>query len=99
MPYAIRLTRPWNASDANAKRGGGATGVLSQMVAKLCFILVSQKTTPLQTMHGVLFEMSQPQSHSWMHRFLPVRQHAFAVPGMVPERDASRVATSLLPGP
>ena len=61
----------------------------------LC-ILVFQKTHPLQTMHGLQFELSQPQTNSWMHRLLPVLQRAFAALGMAPERDASRVATSPL---
>ena len=34
------------------RAGGGAPGTLPQMEDKLLFILVFQKTTPLQTMHG-----------------------------------------------
>jgi hypothetical protein len=37
---------------ARQRQGGGAKGVLSQMADKLLFILVYQKTNPLQTMHG-----------------------------------------------
>ncbi len=37
--------------------GGGAKGVLSQMEDKLLFILVYQKTNPLQTMHGLSFKL------------------------------------------
>jgi Helix-turn-helix of DDE superfamily endonuclease/DDE superfamily endonuclease len=76
--------------------GGGAKGVLSQMEDKLLFILVYQKTNPLQTMHGLQFDLSQPQTHYWMHRLLPVLRQALATLGMAPERDASRVATSPL---
>jgi hypothetical protein len=47
-------------------------------------------------MHGWQGEISQPQTHDWIHRLLPVLQRAFAALGMAPERDASRVATSLL---
>jgi hypothetical protein len=32
--------------------GGGAPGALPKIDDKRCFILISQKTTPLQTMHG-----------------------------------------------
>ena len=42
--------------------GGGAKGVLPQMADKLLFILVYQKTNPLQTMHGLQFGLSQPQA-------------------------------------
>ena len=47
--------------------GGGAKGVLSQMEDKLLFILVYQKTNPLQTMHGLHFQLSQPQTNYWIH--------------------------------
>jgi hypothetical protein len=76
--------------------GGGATGALPQMADKLLFILVFQKTNPLQTMHGLQFDLSQPQTNYWMHHLLPVLQRTLAALGMAPERDASRVATSPL---
>jgi hypothetical protein len=76
--------------------GGGATGALPQMEDKLLFILVFQKTNPLQTMHGLQFQLSQPQTNYWIHHLLPVLQHTLAALGMAPERDASRVATSPL---
>jgi hypothetical protein len=62
----------------------------------LLFLLVYQKTNPLQTMHGWHFGRSQPQTHDWMHRLLPVLRGALATLDMAPERDASRVATSPL---
>ena len=66
------------------------------MEDKLLFILVYQKTNPLQTMHGLQFELSQPQTNYWIHHLLPVLQRALAALGVAPERDASRVATSAL---
>ena len=56
--------------------GGGAKGILSQMEAKLLFILIYQKTNPLQTMHGLPFDLSQPQTPYWIPHLLPVLQHA-----------------------
>jgi len=76
--------------------GGGATGALPQMEDKLLFILVFQKTNPLQTMHGLQFHLSQPQTNYWIHHLLPVLQCALAALDVAPERDASRVATSPL---
>src|ERR671914_1045089 len=76
--------------------GGGAKGVLPQMADKLLFILVYQKTNPLQTMHGLHFGLSQPQAHYWIHHLLPVLQRALADLGLAPEREASRVAGSPL---
>jgi hypothetical protein len=74
--------------------GGGATGALPQIADKLFFILVYQKTNPLQTMHGLQFGLSQPQANAWIHRLLPVLQQALRALGEAPERDARRVATS-----
>jgi hypothetical protein len=76
--------------------GGGATGALPQMEDKLLFILVFQKTNPLQTLHGLQFDLSQPQANYWIHHLLPVLQRALAALDVAPERDASRVATSPL---
>src|SRR5262245_25303083 len=56
--------------------GGGATGALPKSEDKLFFILVYQKTNPLQTMHGLHFGLSKPQANDWIHRLLPVLQQA-----------------------
>ncbi len=47
-------------------------------------------------MHGLPFDLSQPQAHYWIHHLLPVLQRAFAALDVAPERDASRLATSPL---
>ena len=88
--------KTWAGKVRQRQRGGGAKGILSQMENKRLFILVYQKTNPLQTLHGLQFELSQPQTHYWIHHLLPVVQHALATLGVAPERDASRVATSPL---
>src|SRR5437667_10219655 len=88
--------KTWAGKVRQRRSGGGAKGILSPMQDKLLFILVYQKTNPLQTMHGWQFELSQPQTHYWIHHLLPVLQHALATLGRAPERDASRVATSPL---
>jgi hypothetical protein len=69
---------------------------LPEIADKLFFILVYQKTNPLQTMHGLQFGMSQPPAHCWIHRLLPILQHALRDLGEAPERDARRVAGSPL---
>jgi hypothetical protein len=44
--------KTWEGKVRQRQSGGGAQGVLSPMDDKLLFLLVYQKTKPLQTMHG-----------------------------------------------
>jgi len=71
--------------------GGGVKGALHHSADKLLFILVYQKTNPLQTVQALQFGMSQPQANYWIHRLLPVLHHAMAHLGMKPARDTRRV--------
>src|SRR5262249_58011911 len=87
------LDKAWQGKVRQRKLGGGAKGLLSQMEDKLLFILVYQKTNPLQTMPGLHFGLSQPQTHYWIHRLLPVLRRALVALDMAPERDASPVGT------
>jgi hypothetical protein len=92
--YPHELTR---AGKPRQRRvGGGAKGVLPRVEDKLLFIVVYQKTPPLQTMHGWQCAMRQPHAHDWMHPLLPLLQQARTTLGMRPERDARRVATAPL---
>src|SRR6516162_9932595 len=68
--------KTWQGKVRQRQVGGGAKGVLPQMEDKLLFLLVYQKTNPLQTMHGLQFGLSQPQTHYWIHRLLPVLERA-----------------------
>jgi len=88
--------KTWEGKERQRQRGGGAKGGLPHMEDKLLFILVYQKTNPLQTMHGLQFALRQAQTNYWIHHLLPVLQHALPALGVAPERDASRVATSAL---
>src|SRR5499426_443920 len=96
--YAVRYPpdKTWEGQVRQRQSGGGAKGVLSQIEDKLLFILVFQKTNPLQTMHGLQFDLSQPQTNYWIHRLLPVLQHALRAMGQAPERDAQHVEMSAL---
>jgi DDE superfamily endonuclease/Helix-turn-helix of DDE superfamily endonuclease len=78
------------------RAGGGVKGTLPSFENKLLFILVYQKTNPLQVMHGLQFALSQAQANYWIHRLLPVLQHALRETGQAPERDAQRVGPSAL---
>ncbi|HLF90419.1 MAG TPA: transposase family protein [Anaerolineales bacterium] len=78
------------------REGGGVKEKLRSDEDKLLFILIYQKTYPLQTMHGLQFGLSQPQTNYWIHRLLPVLRESLAQLGMTPERDPQKVAASPL---
>ena len=86
--------KTWEGKGRQRQSGGGAKGGLPQREDKLLFILVYQKTNPLQILHGLQFALSQPQTNYWIHHLLPVLQRALADLNLAPERDASRVATT-----
>src|SRR5712691_12609749 len=88
--------RTLNGQARQRRAGAGAKGKLPSLADKLLFILVYQKTHPLQTMHGLQCNVSQSQTNYWLHRLWPVLHQALRDMGQAPERDASRVATSPL---
>jgi hypothetical protein len=74
----------------------GFKGALRPFEDQLLFILVYQKTYPLQAPHGLQFGLSQPQAHDWIYRLLPVLKCALADLAMTPQREGEQVATSAL---
>ncbi len=72
-------------------KGGGRKAKLPLISDKLLFVLVYQKTSQLQTMHGLQFGLSQPQTNYWIHCLLPVLQISLAEIGMKPERNGQKV--------
>jgi hypothetical protein len=96
--YAQRYppTLTYTGQPRQRRPGAGVQGALPTAADQLLFILVYQKTNPLQTMHGLHFGLSQPQTNYWIHRLLPVLQQALRDAGHAPERDAARVPTSPL---
>lgn len=78
------------------RKGAGPKERLGTAEDKLLFILVYQKTYPLQTMHGLQFGLSQPRANYWIHLLLPILQQSLAEMGMTPERDPQAVGESVL---
>ena len=74
--------------------GGGRIGQLKTTEQKLLFILVHQKTYPLQVVLGELFGLSQTSANQWIHRLLPVLRQALITLGVMPERDGRKFAQS-----
>lgn len=76
------------------KWGGGRSSSLDEMEQKLLFILVYQKTYPLQVVMGKLFAMDQSAANQWIHRLWPVLQDALTALGLMPERDGQKFAAA-----
>jgi len=76
------------------KAGGGNKAKLATIADRLLFILVYQKTYPLQTAQGLLFGMSQAQTNEWIHRLSPVLEKALERLGHMPERNGLAFAQS-----
>lgn len=75
------------------KAGAGRKGSLERSEQKLLFILVYQKSYPLQSILGELFGISQGRANEWIHRLLPVLKQALDDLGVLPERDPKKFRT------
>jgi hypothetical protein len=53
------------------RKGAGNKGILRCMEDKLLFILVYEKTYPLQSRLGLPFGISQGRVNEWRHRLTP----------------------------
>jgi hypothetical protein len=72
--------------------GGGRKGGLHEMEQKLLFSLVHQKTYPLQSLLGEVFELSQSRVNEWIQRLLPILKEALDELGVLPEREPKHFA-------
>jgi hypothetical protein len=72
--------------------GGGQKGVLPSSEQKLLFILVYQKTYPVQLVIAELFGMSQSSANEWIKRLLPVLGKALDKMGVLPQRSGKAFA-------
>jgi hypothetical protein len=78
------------------RAGAGPKEKLRTDEDKLLFILIYEKTYPIQTMLGLQFEISQPQANYWVHLLLPILRQTLAEMGFAPERNGEAVAESPL---
>lgn len=86
--YATAFPEDKTADGRVRKRqgGGGRKGQLRTTEQKLLFILVYQKTYPLQALLGEVFGLSQSRGNRWIQRLLPILQQALDDLGVVPSR-------------
>lgn len=76
------------------KAGGRRKSGWGDPEQQLLFILVHQKTYPLQVLLGAVFELSQPRVNEWVHRLLPILKLALDELGLLPERAPKLFAQS-----
>jgi hypothetical protein len=69
--------------------GGGRKGALPTVRDKLLFILLYVKLYSIQELHGLLFGMSQPEAHFWIHTLLPVLEEALGRAVALPARSGA----------
>jgi hypothetical protein len=81
------------------RTGGGRSSKLQTVADKLLFILMYEKTYPLQSMHGLQFGLSQGQVNYWIQRLMPLLEQALTEMGHAPERVGIAVADSPLAQP
>jgi hypothetical protein len=92
--YAHKYPHDRTVAGHKRKRhlGGGRHGGLDSIEQKLLFVLVYQKTYPLQVVMGELFGMSQSGTNQWIHRLLPIVRTALTSLGVMPERNGPQFA-------
>jgi hypothetical protein len=86
--YPVTKTKTGKAR--KRKAGAGRKGSLARIEQKLLFALVYQKSYPLQTVMGELFDMGQSQASEWIHVLLPILRETLDVLGYEPERDPQK---------
>ena len=68
------------------KAGAGRKPKLSCAEDQLLFVLVYQKTYPIQVLLARTYAMSQGSTNNWIHRLLPKLKQALDGMGVLPER-------------
>ena len=67
------------------------TSVLPLIQDKMFFILVYLKTNPLQELHAIQFEMTQPQANRWIHLLSEILRLTSKTLGELPDPNSKRL--------
>jgi len=89
---AYRAHYPIVKKKRQCAAGGGRKAPLPTREDQLLFILVYQKTYPLQVVMAELFRFRQPSANYWIHQLLPVLLDALDTLKVLPERNGERLA-------
>ncbi len=75
--------------------GAGRKAHLQRLEDKLLFILVYFRLYPTQTVQGFLFDISQAQANTWIHRLSRVLNSALGYERQLPEREPAKLEAVL----
>ena len=88
--YPATLTK--TGQPRKRQQGAGRKGGLRAMADKLLFVLVNNKTYPIQTMLGLQFGISQSRVNEWLQTLSPILQQALVRLQVAPEREGEQVS-------
>ena len=80
-------TRTQSGQSRQRRAGGGRKSRLATLEDKLLFILMYQKTYPIQSLQGLTFGLSQPRANELIQELTPLLNTALTRLGYSPERD------------
>lgn len=87
---------PTQSGQARQRRvGGGRKSQLATLEDKLVFILMYQKTYPIQSVQGLSFGLSQPRANELIQELMPLLNKALTRLGDAPERDPATFPKSV----
>jgi DDE superfamily endonuclease/Helix-turn-helix of DDE superfamily endonuclease len=72
--------------------GAGRKAILKTIEDKLLFVLIYQKSYPVQELLAVTYECSQSVVNHWVHRLLPILKIALTDMKMMPTRKGKALA-------
>ena len=90
--YPATLTQSGQARQRRV--GGGRKSHLATLEDKLVFILMYQKTYPIQSVQGLAFGLSQPRANELIQELTPFLNEALKRLGYAPERDSQAFSKS-----
>ncbi len=89
--YEDQERRHKQRSKRQRKPGAGGKPALDSMENRLLFVLVYFNVYPTQDFQGLLFGMTQPWAHKWIHRLTPVLREALGYEKQLPLRRTASI--------
>jgi Helix-turn-helix of DDE superfamily endonuclease/DDE superfamily endonuclease len=88
----VKPTKTKAGKKRKRNQGGGRKSKLALVEDQLLFILVYQKSYPLQELLAQTYGVSQTSVNTWIHHYLPILKQALDDMGVMPERHGKNLA-------